>query len=379
MNTTAGRPQPSTAENAARSIVRGMLGQGYYNRNSASQLAAIDPVLPWLEQAIAEMPLADPLPAVAIADFGCSEGANSVAALKGPVAALRARSQRPIQTLHSDLPTNDYAALFTSLRPEGRSVFEDRQTFSAVVGGSMYDQLLPARSLHIATSFNAIGYLSRRPLARLPNYVIGNGPSLPDSPGRVSRPERAVFAAQARDDLVAFLSARATELLPGGLLLVQCWGSDGVRFGCDRTHEALNDALLAAVRVGIIERPDYEGYYQPVYCRTLAETTAPVTGPAAPLARLYRLERAETFDVPVPFIEAYRQSGNAATYARDYTSFFRAFTEPMLRSAFAEHRQLKRLIAHVFTHLEQTFRRAPERYTFHHISNAVLLSRRAED
>ena len=32
----------------------------------------------------------------------------------------------------------------------------------------MYDQLCPPQSLHLATTFNAIGFLSRKPLDRLP-------------------------------------------------------------------------------------------------------------------------------------------------------------------------------------------------------------------
>jgi hypothetical protein len=55
-----------------------MVGHGFYDRNSAPQWAAIEAILPWLDAAIAEMRLADLPPTIAVADFGRSEGQNSI-------------------------------------------------------------------------------------------------------------------------------------------------------------------------------------------------------------------------------------------------------------------------------------------------------------
>ena len=41
-------------------VTTGMVGHGFYDRNSAPQWAAIEAVLPWLEDAIAELPPAEP-------------------------------------------------------------------------------------------------------------------------------------------------------------------------------------------------------------------------------------------------------------------------------------------------------------------------------
>lgn len=357
-------------------VTTGMLGQGFYNRNSAPQWAAIEAVLPWLEGAIADMPLDDTPAAIALADFGCSEGRNSVALMQRAVRALRARTSRPIQTVHSDLPTNDYTWLLRTLRSNERSVFA-ADVFSAVVAGSMFGQLLPPRSAHVATTFNAIGFLSRRPLDRLPGYILPNGPSARRAVGSVADADRAVFAAQALADIETFLRARAAELVPGGKLLVEVFGAGKTARTCDGIYDALNDAILEVLAAGMIDEPAYAAFYQPVYFRTLDELIAPLTPPAGALASLFRIERAETYEVMVPFAEEFARNRDAAAFAKSCTAFFRAFTEPVVSAAFAApfgHH----VIEEIFARAERLIRENPERYEFRYVSVAALLTRRPD-
>ncbi len=356
------------------SVTTGMTGRGEYNRHSAPQMAAIDHLAPLLETAIGEMALGESPATVALADFGCSEGGNSIKVMRRLVAALRARTDRPLMTIHSDLPTNDFSELFVALRPEGRSVFGAGEVYSAAVGGSMFDQLLPSRSLQFATTFNAIGFLSRRPLERLPDYILANGPSRRGGVGAVSEADRACFARQARADLESFLQARASELVPGGRLLVQVFGAGESRRTCDGIYDALNDALLELVANGTITREDYETFYQPVYFRTLEELTGPLIDGDA--AGLFRLDHAETYEVPVPFVEEFEQSGDVARFAAGYTRFFRAFTEPVVRLAFAARADLESLVAETFERAERLIRDDPDRYEFHYVAVAALMTRR---
>ena len=167
---------PHTADAVERGVgampvTTGMVGQGFYNRNSAPQMAAIEHVLPWLDEAVAVLPLGGAAP-IGLADFGCSEGRNSIALMQRLVPALRRRTPRDIMTVHSDLPTNDFSALFRDLRPEGRSVFAAADVSSCAVAGSMFDRLLPRGSVHLAMTFNAIGFLSRKPVDRLPGGTV---------------------------------------------------------------------------------------------------------------------------------------------------------------------------------------------------------------
>jgi gibberellin A4 carboxyl methyltransferase len=357
------------------SVTTGMVGHGAYNRHSAAQMKSIEHVAPWLDEAVADMALAETPATLGLADFGCSEGRNSIAVMRRLVAALRARTSRPIQTIHSDLPTNDYGELMRGLRPDGRSVFEAEEVYAAAVGGSMFDRLLPPGSLHLATTFNAIGFLSRRPVDRLPGFILANGPSQRGGVGQVSDADRRAVARQARDDVESFMTARAAELVPGGKLLIQVFGAGETLRTCDGIYDVLNDALLEVVDAGLIDRDGYEAFYQPVYMRTLDELTAPLTDGTSPCGKLFRLDRAETYEVPVPFVEDFRRGGDVEAYAAEYTDFYRVFTEPVLRMEFAAHRDLDGLIDDVYRRAQRLVRGDPDRYEFHYIAVAALMTR----
>lgn len=85
------------------------------------------------------------------------------------------------------------------------------------------------------------------------------------------------FALQADEDLTRFYAARATELAPGGKLLIVIPGSDGRRRCSDGLYNVFNDAARDLVAAGRISRARYESFVMPVYFRTLEELTAPLT------------------------------------------------------------------------------------------------------
>jgi gibberellin A4 carboxyl methyltransferase len=353
------------------SVTTGMIGQGFYNKNSAPQMSAIDHVLPWLEDSVSALPIREGSGILGLADFGCSEGRNSIAVMKRLIPGIRNQTKRHILTVHSDLPTNDFSALFVGLRPNGRTIFDDPGVSSCAVGGSMFERLLPPRSLHLAMTFNAIGFLSRRPLSRLPGYILPNGPSRVRGVGRVTRGEQVAFANQARSDVEAFLAARAIELLPGGKLLMQVFGAGPKLRTCDGIYDVLNDAMLEALDDKVIDQDTYDTFYQPVYFRTLAELTEPLSSSGAP----FRIERQETYEAPVPFNDDFARDGDIGTFATAYTDFYRAFTEGVLRLHFVGHERPDDLISDIYRRAELLLRAAPERYPFNYIAHAVLLTR----
>jgi gibberellin A4 carboxyl methyltransferase len=144
-------------------VTSGMKGDGFYDRNSSPQMAAVAAVLPWLEDAVARMDLTGSSAPVVVVDYGCSEGRNSIAVMRRIIAALRARTPRPIQAVHSDLPTNNFNQLFVNLATADPAADARSQVYSMAVGGSMFEQLLSPGMVTIATTFNAIGYLDRHP------------------------------------------------------------------------------------------------------------------------------------------------------------------------------------------------------------------------
>lgn len=358
----------------AHATTTGMTGHGFYNANSQPQWAAIEAILPLAHRAAEELPLDGGKP-VTLADYGCSEGRNSIAFMKEVLAHLLPRTSRPVETVHSDLPTNDFSTLLRTLRPDGRSVFGQERIYSSIAGGSMYDQLRPDQSVHFATTFNAIGFLSRRPVDTLPGYILPNGPSRTRANGFVSQEDQDAFAAQARQDVAAFLSARARELVPGGKLLVQVFGAAGEVRTCDGLYDLLNDAVLEALEAGDISRQLYDRYYQPVYMRTLEELTGPVRDSRSANAGLFRIEDALDYEIPVPFVERFKQDGDLDLYARDYVNFFRTFTEAVLTGALPETPGRTDLVNRIYERAENILKQAPDLYPFRYAAVAMLLTR----
>jgi gibberellin A4 carboxyl methyltransferase len=362
-------------EPVAHATTTGMTGGGFYNANSAPQWKAIEAVLPWLDEAVNDLPFSGDGP-VTLADFGCSEGRNSIAVMSRALQSLLPLTDRPVQTIHSDLPTNDFSKLFLNLRPEGHPVYQSDRVYSSAVGGSMFDQLLPPASVHLVTTFNAIGFLSSRPIEKLPGFILPNGPSALSNNGYVSKDDQRTFSELAKDDVARFLKARAKELVPGGKLLVQVFGSTNTARTCDGIYDLLNDAVLGFVESGEIARQTYESYYQPVYMRHLNELTAAVTDEAYGASQLFSLDHSKAYEIAVPFNQQYRDDGNISRYTADYVNFFRAFTEAVLRSALPEQPDRDDLVNRIYAHAAELLKRTPERYSFRYAAVAMLLTRK---
>ena len=106
-----------------------MEGSGYYNRNSNLQEAGIRLALPLLEAAAGSVPTDGPVHApLVIADYGCSQGRNSMHPMALAIDRLRSRvgADRPIEVIHTDLPSNDFASLFAALHDESVSYLANR-------------------------------------------------------------------------------------------------------------------------------------------------------------------------------------------------------------------------------------------------------------
>ena len=79
-----------------------MEGHGGYTRSSSVQAAGLSPALPLFEQAASAVPLPDSSEAIVIADYGSSEGHNSLAPLSAAIRVLRGRMGpgRAISVVH---------------------------------------------------------------------------------------------------------------------------------------------------------------------------------------------------------------------------------------------------------------------------------------
>jgi SAM dependent carboxyl methyltransferase len=309
-------------------------------------------------------------------DIGSAEGRNATYAMNRLTNKLRCVSELPICVLFNDLPTNDFNRLFANLFPDGTAALSDANIFPGAIGGTAFDSLVPPRSLHIATTFNAIGFLETKPNTRLPHYILpmGPGPLASRDGVIVTESERAPFRLQAENDLYQFYTARAEELVNGGKLLVQIFGRDdnfSTNYGI---YDVLSDAILDYVEKGILPRKVYEELIFPIYFRTVDELITPIEKDER-LARAFRVEKAESREVSAPFNVTLAETGDQTIWARSYTGFLRAFTEAILASALPIDLRQPDTLDNIYQQVEKRLVADPARYEFHYISVGALLTR----
>jgi hypothetical protein len=354
-----------------------MKGAGYYDRHSTAQLASMRALEDWLEEAVADLPLPDSARAVTVLDLGSSEGRNAIQFMQSVVTGLRRRTAQPIQTIYSDLASNNFNQLFANLEEARRAGPFPPEVYAAAVGGSFYGSLLPPGSVHLATCFNSILWLDRLPEVSLPDAVVYRRPR-PHRPAGTLSPEiTAAFQRQAEQDLIRFLEGRAREMVPGGKLLLSSPGdTDEIRVS-DGMADVLNDACRDLLAAGRLKREEYERLTIPVYFRTVEELLAPLESEGSPLFGIFTVERAQALEVPAPFIVKFQRDGDEAEYAAAYTGFIRATAEPVIRAALIRPEpEAAATVESLFERVHARLLAEPERYLWCYNLVAALLTRR---
>ncbi|KFK34559.1 hypothetical protein AALP_AA5G161600 [Arabis alpina] len=150
---------------------------------------------------------------VNIADFGCSTGPNTFAAVQTIVDAVEHKYpvDTEFQVFFNDTSDNDFNTLFKTLPP-------GRKYFATGVSGSFFGRVLPRNSFHVGVCSYSLHYLSK-----VPKEIKDR-----DSPvwnkdihcTGFSKDAAKLYLDQYKIDMESFLSSRAQELVSGGLLLL---------------------------------------------------------------------------------------------------------------------------------------------------------------
>ena len=303
-----------------------MEGHGAYNRSSRVQAAGSSPALALLDQAARQVPLLTAPEPVVIVDYGSSEGHNSLAPVSVAVAILRERigRERAISVVHTDLPSNDFGALFQTLALDPESYLrDDPRVFASAVGRSFYEQILPDSTVTLGWSSWAVQWLSRVP-ALIPDQV------------QVAYSQdagvRSAFHQQAADDWRCFVVHRAAELRPGGRLVVLSMAlDDHGDFGYKPCVVAIYGAVLDLVDEGFITKVEAQRMVIPTVGRGRQDFTAPFaeTGSFAGLT----LEEIDIFYGEDRIWTEFQGHGDAGLYAARWAAFSRASVCPTLAAS----------------------------------------------
>ena len=265
---------------------------------------------------------AAPAPIV-IADYGASEGRNSLAPLAAAIGALRARVglERAISVVHTDLPDSDFTALFRLLASDSDSYLRrDSAAFAAAVGRSFYEQILPSESVTLGWSAWAVQWLSRVP-APIPDQVQVAFSRDPDV--------RAAYARQANEDWRSFLTHRAREMRAAARLVILTMAcDDSGDFGYRPLLEAMYATLLDLIGQGLIRAEEAHRMAIPTVGRTRAEFGSPF-GEDGRFAGL-SIEHLEVFSGEDRIWKDFERTQDAGAFGAQWAAFSRASVFPTL-------------------------------------------------
>ncbi len=315
-------------ETAAISTHGVMEGGGSYNRHARIPAGGGNRALPYLEKAARSCALPPGNSPIVIADYGSSQGKNSLTPMRSAVRCLRTRvgRGRPIAVVHVDQHANDFNTLFEVLHsdPERYSM-DDPHVFPSAIGRSFYENVLPGEHVALGWCSYAAVWLSRVP-ALVPGHFVAFA---------ITGDAQTAFDRQAADDWRRFLSLRARELHPGGRLVVVLPGlNDGGASGFEPLFNGANAVLDELVEARLISGDERKRMVLGAYPRRRVQLLEPFA--AEGHFQSLSVEHCELFDLPDAAWASYQQDGDVEALAGRQAAFFRAVFVPSLASAVAD-------------------------------------------
>jgi hypothetical protein len=303
-----------------------MQSGGVYDHHSDYQLRGAISQFDLIESIAGGLVPDDRRGGLAIADYGCAQGRVTNVLIRRAVERIRVGyPDLPLSVFHNDLLGNDWATFFGHLRAE--------DSYLSVAGGpitplvaaiSFYEPVTPRHVVDFGLSFAAAQWLGA------PGPTDGGGAVYFD---QLEAAPRQAMAEQAHADWTRFLGLRADELARGGRLVINLMAiPDGGKAAGHDAWGHVRAVCAEMVAEGLIDPSRVEAYVIPIYERTVDEVCRPFAGA---LGEELELREQHIGPVENPYVAAYRKDGDTPAFARDFTAFFRAFSEPSLAQGLA--------------------------------------------
>jgi hypothetical protein len=349
-----------------------MEGGGAYNRYAKLPAGGATLALPLLERAVRCVEFDEDDDAVVIADYGSSQGKNSMVPMQIAIRGLRQRLGpiRPISVFHVDQASNDFNALFEVLEGDPDTyASDDPSVFPAAIGRSFYKNVLPPGSVHLGWSSYAAVWLSHVPTL-IPGHFFSS---------RATGHVRAEFDRQEAKDWESFLSLRARELRHGGRLVVvlPALADDGLS-GFENIFDQANSVLAEMVADRAITLEERTRMVLGAYPRRKRDLLAPF-GDQGHFQHL-TVEDIEMFELPETAWIDYERDGNREAFASKHALFFRSVFMPTLASALDRVRSGDAEALRLFgDRLETGLKRrvASQPASMHSLVQTIVLAKRA--
>lgn len=345
----------------SKSSLPGMERGGFYNQNSTLQNAAIHKILPLWQEVVETAPLNDD--SATIVDYGSSEGRNSMIPLSMAIEKVREikGSNCPISVIHTDLPGNDFSALFqTIIENENSYLRLSDDLYPSAIGRSYFEQILPANSVDLAWNTWTLQWMSKNPVEDS-DFLYG----------AYSHKEwvRQSVEKQLAEDWREFLRLRSVELKPGGAMLC-LFGSKGTTMlGWEWTLNAFWSGILDMHKEGLLSDKDKLRINLPLGPRDIKAIKEPFGQNG--LYEGLMLEHAEVMQSPDPFWPEYLITKDTKQFGQNWKNFMKAVFAPVIRSQLEPEKDTSILVEEIFDRFAVAVSAHP-RETEHFVGVAIL-------
>ena len=292
-------------------------------QSSRLQAAGLAQAIALFERAAEQVSLPRPPQPIIIADYGAANGHNSLKPMAAAIAVLRRRTRHDhaILVAHTDVPDNDFTALFRTLSDDPESYLNlDTASFASAIGQSFYGQIVPSKTVNLGWTSWATQWLSRIPCP-VPDHVHvahSNDDAV-----------RSVYARQAALDWHNFVAFRGRELAPDGRLVVMTMGVDGDGgVGFTGLLDAIAESLSDQARDGLLRRDELQRMTIP----TMGRGEKDFRDPFAPSGRFEGLtiDHLEIFNAEDRFWARFHVDDDAEAFGAQWAAFARAALFPSL-------------------------------------------------
>ncbi|KAK6498005.1 hypothetical protein TWF506_004249 [Arthrobotrys conoides] len=181
-----------------------MAGGNTYNENCQQQTDVLTAALPLFDDI-------DLGTNVTIADYGCSQGSNSMIMMQHVLNRLPPSSAASL--IFEDLPSNEFSSLI-KLLPQLYGSNPSLKIYTSLIPRSFYEPVVAPGTVDVGFASCTLHWLKRMPMPKPSNETVLEY--------YAKRPDR--NAPAAKEDLREFLTLRGDEIKRGGYLVISCIG-----------------------------------------------------------------------------------------------------------------------------------------------------------
>ena len=354
-----------------------MKGGGYYSQNTEGAKHVINAAGVHVIEKLAQMDVSNQGRPFTIVDYGAADGGTSLDLITTIIRAVRQRtSEREINVVYTDLPHNDFSALFRMMHshvPGIRSYLEEfSKVFVSGAGTSFYQQIVAGQTVNIGFSATAMHWLSALP-GSISNHVHAVG---------AVGAEWQKFHDHARVDWEKILLNRARELVSGGVLVMAnfCINERGEYLG-NTVGVNMFDTFYSLWRQladnGVITNAECQATVFPQFYRNIKQFRVAFDDPQSPVnGSGLRLETAYTGVTKCPYRAEFDQSGDPAAFADAYVPTLRSWSETVFFGALDTSRPIderRAIVDRFYDNYNALVRREPERHAMDYVHTYMVV------